>query len=183
MNRFRQPFFLQPTGWAGALLFGLALAGCEPTPPKPVAAQRAAPAWPTAAAAATAVPSPATLAGLRPLVGSYPGERTDYLREGALAVRLQRLMGGDYAVLLANLGTSGPLVQDGSVLYITGNKPHEGGDEQAAVVVDTAQNALRVWLVHGGREQELRDPPALQVDWPADVLTLQANRRALQPRS
>lgn len=158
-----------------AVLLGLALAGCEPTQPKPVA-QNAAPALSTAASAA----SPATLAGLRPLVGSYPGERADYLRQGALAERLQRLLGDDYGVLLTNLGTSGPLVQEGDLLYITGNKPHEGGDEQAAVVVDPARNALRVWLVHAGQERDWRDPASITLDWPRDVRTMRSNRQELR---
>lgn len=165
--------------WAAVLLTSALLVGCEPTRPKPVA-QYATPAMPTAALRSAPLSSPATLAALQPLVGSYPGERTDYLRQGALAQRLERLLGADYAVLLANLGTSGPLVQDGGLLYISGNKPHDGGDEQAAVVVDAAQNAVRVWLVHAGQVREAHDPASLQVDWPADVLALQANLRALQ---
>lgn len=166
----------RPQAALAAVLLGLALAGCEPTQPKPVA-QNAAPAMPTAGQQAASV---ATLAGLRPLVGSYPGERADYLRQGALAQRLQRLLGDDYAVLLTNLGTSGPLVQEGDLLYITGNKPHEGGDEQAAVVVDPAQNALRVWLVHAGQERDWRDPASITLDWPRDVRTMRSNRQELR---
>ncbi|MBP7353026.1 hypothetical protein [Comamonas sp. UBA7528] len=169
----------RPQAALAAVLLGLALVGCEPTQPKPVA-QDAAPALPTAAQRGTAVAPPATLAGLRPLVGSYPGERAEYLRQGALAERLQRLMGDDYGVLLTNLGTSGPLVQEGDLLYITGNKPHEGGDEQAAVVVDPAQNALRVWLVHAGQERDWRDPASITLDWPRDVRTMRSNRQELR---
>lgn len=169
----------RPQAALAAVLLGLALAGCEPTQPKPVA-QDAAPALPTAAQRGAAVAPPATLAGLRPLVGSYPGERADYLRQGVLAERLQRLLGDDYAVLLTNLGTSGPLVQEGDLLYITGNKPHEGGDEQAAVVVDPAQNALRVWLVHAGQERDWRDPASITLNWPRDVRTMRSNRQELR---
>ena len=169
----------RPQAALAAVLLGLALAGCEPTQPKPVA-QDAAPAMPTAAQRGAAVAPPSTLAGLRPLVGSYPGERADYLRQGALAERLQRLLGDDYAVLLTNLGTSGPLVQEGDLIYITGNKPHEGGDEQAAVVVDPAQNALRVWLVHAGQERDWRDPTSITLDWPRDVRTMRSNRQELR---
>ncbi|MDH1702998.1 hypothetical protein [Comamonas terrigena] len=169
----------RPQAALAAVLLGLALAGCEPTQPKPVA-QDAAPALPTAAQQGPAVAPPATLAGLRPLVGSYPGERADYLRQGALAERLQRLLGDDYAVLLTNLGTSGPLVQEGDLIYITGNKPHEGGDEQAAVVVDPGQNALRVWLVHAGQERDWRDPASITLDWPRDVRTMRSNRQELR---
>lgn len=169
----------RPQAALAAVLLGLALAGCEPTQPKPVA-QDAAPALPTAAQRGAAVAPPATRAGLRPLVGSYPGERADYLRQGALAERLQRLLGDDYAVLLTNLGTSGPLVQEGDLLYITGNKPHEGGDEQAAVVVDPAQNALRVWLVHAGQERDWRDPASITLNWPRDVRTMRSNRQELR---
>jgi len=89
-------------------------------------------------------------------------------------------MGDDYGVLLTNLGTSGPLVQEGDLLYITGNKPHEGGDEQAAVVVDPAQNALRVWLVHAGQERDWRDPASITLDWPRDVRTMRSNRQELR---
>ena len=171
---------VRTAAWWGAVGALVLAAGCEPTQPKPVA-QYATPALPTVAMQA-AVPPPATLAGLRPLVGSYPGERTDYLRQGALAQRLQRLLGEDYVPLLSNLGVSSPLVQDGEVFYITGNKPHEGGEEQAAVVVDPGQNALRVWLVHAGQERDWRDPPGVQVAWPGDVQLLQSNWRAQRPR-
>lgn len=171
------PWWLHGGCWTAVLACSL-LAACEPTPPKPKAAQMEMPV--RASAVGSAVAAPATLGGLRALVGSYPGERTDYLRQGALAQRLERLLGPDYAVLLRNLGTSGPLVQEGDLLYITGNQPHEGVDEQAAVVVDPAQNALRVWLVHAGAEQDRLDPANASVAWPRDVLTMQRNHNELR---
>lgn len=166
------------TAWLAAamVLLSAVLSGCEPSPPKPKAAMTA---FPTGAVTTAPAAAPATLASLRALVGSYPGERTDYLRQGALAQRLQALLGEDYPVLLANLGTSGPLVQDGALLYISGNRPHEGGDEQAAVVVDPARNALRVWLVHSGSAQEWSDPLSVRLDWPRDVQIQQSNRQEL----
>ena len=169
--------------WVAALVVGGALSGCKPQPPTPKAQASSASAPEDAAhvAAPPAAP-PQSLKDLLELAGSYPGERTDYLREGALAQRLRTLMGADYEVLLANLGTSGPLVRAGNQLLITGNKPHDGGNEQAAVLVDPQQNTVQVWLVHEGLEREVHDPGFVLQPWPQDVLTMQANWRAIKPQ-
>ena len=167
-------------GTAAMALFG-ALLGCEPAPPKPVA-QNDAPVLATASLRAAPVASPATLKNLEALVGSYPGERTDYLREGALAVRLQQLLGDSYPVVLRNLGTSGPLTREGDLIYITGNRPHRGGEEAAAIAIDTQRNALRVWLLHAGKTQDMTDPVASHVEWPHDVQMMQTQAQLWQPR-
>ena len=167
-------------GTAAVVLFG-ALLGCEPAPPKPVA-QTQAPVLATASHRSAPVASPASLKALDALVGTYPGERTDYLREGALAVRLQQLLGDRYATVLSNLGTSGPLTREGDVLYISGNRPHMGGEEAAAIAIDTHANALRVWLLHDGRSQDVTDPAAAHVQWPSDVQQMQTQAQLWQPR-
>lgn len=161
-----------------ALLAGLScavlLAGCGAT----------APATP-AAAAATAPPATATSgtpaanrwASLEAQVGRRPSGGTDFLRTGPLAERLRGLMGEvNYPVLLDNLGVSGPLQRDGKLLFITGNRPHQGGAEEAAVVIHPAADAVRVWLLTGGEEWDVQDQ-GTPVPLPADVLTMRENAR------
>ena len=141
----------------------LALSACTGAPVVPAAQPQAAP-----------------LSSLRPSLGQYPHEGGDYLRQGALAQRLRALLGPErYAVLLANLQVSGPLSAEGELWFITGNRQHQGGAEQAAVVIDPARDALRVWLLHAGRAQEFTDPPDAHIPWPADVRTMLGNARQL----
>jgi hypothetical protein len=167
--------------WAAVVLAGGLLTACDkaqpPAPAAPAAAADAAPAPATELAAVAAV----SLENLRAQVGKYPSDAgADFLHQGPLSQRLQALMGADYQVLLTNLGTSGPLTQEGDLLFVTGNKPHEGGDEQAAVVVDLAQNAVRVWLAHAGQEQDKSDPATATVAWPSDVQAMQSNHKDMK---
>lgn len=147
------------------------LAGCGGTvPPAPSASSR--PAAPVASANAAT-----SWAGLQGQVGRYPADGADFLRTGPLADRLRELLGStNYPVLLDNMRVSTPLRQEGALLYITGNRPHQGSTEAAAVVIHPAQDAVRVWLLTGGEEWDVQDvgtPKAL----PADVATMMENAR------
>jgi pyruvate/2-oxoglutarate dehydrogenase complex dihydrolipoamide acyltransferase (E2) component len=170
--------------WAAMVLAGGLLAACDKAqPPAPAASAAVADAAPAPAAepAAPAAATAASLESLRAQIGKYPSDAgADYLRQGPLAERLKTLLGADYEVLLTNLGTSGPLEQQGDLLFVTGNKPHEGGDEQAAVVVDLAHNAIRVWLAHAGQEQDKSDPATATVAWPSDVQAIQSNHKDMK---
>ncbi|MET1117133.1 MAG: hypothetical protein ABWY08_19575 [Comamonas sp.] len=139
----------------------------KPVPAKPGAAD-------TRATAGAPLESLASLAGS---VGKYPYDADNYLEQGVLAARLRALMGEEYPLLLANMRTVSPLTAADGLWYITGNRPHEGGVESAAVVIDPRQNALRVWLLNAGQAQEFIDPPTAQVPWPRDVQTLIRNQR------
>lgn len=180
------------------------LSACEPKPPVPKAAHAATvPGAPvplttqdvsaTAAvilkdkpvpAQADAAQVPATAgAPLEPLlsladsVGKYPYDGDNYLEQGVLAARLRALLGERYPVLLANMRTVSPLTSAGGLWFITGNRPHEGGVEAGAVVIDPRANALRVWLLNAGQSEEFIDPPAAVVPWPKDVQTMIGNQR------
>lgn len=155
-----------PLAW---LLAGAVLAGCKPHAPAPEVA-------PVAAASQPAAPV-SELASLRSYLGKYPHEDVSFLEQGVLAARLKALLGPRYPDLLANLRTVGPLSEQDGVLYITGNRPHEGGSEAAAVVIDPRQDALRVWLLSGGQASEFQDR-GRSVDWPRDVRVMQENARA-----
>lgn len=172
-----RPASSYPALWRPASLAALAatvLAGCGGTAPV-VVAPGAEASRPTAPAASS--PAATTWAGLQAQVGRYPAEGNDYLRAGPLAQRLRGLLGPvNYPVLLDNLGVSGPLRQEGGMLYITGNRPHEGGTEAAAVVIHPAHDAVRVWLLTGGEEWEVQDQGTPK-NLPADVVTLMDNAR------
>lgn len=148
------------------------LAGCGGTvPTAPGVATRPA-ARATPAAAATNA-----WTGLQSQVGRYPADGNDFLRSGPLADRLRGLLGPtNYPVLLDNMGVSSPLRQEGALLYITGNRPHQGGTEAAAVVVFPATDAVRVWLLTGGEEWDVQDHGAPKT-LPADVATMMENAR------
>lgn len=119
------------------------------------------------------------LGALKQYVGTYPSDsNVSFLEQGVLADRLKRMLGKDYVDLLANLRTVSPLMQDGERWFITGNRPHEGGIEAAAVVVDAAKNAVRVWMLHKGKVTEYQDPSHINVPWPQDVQTMLDNQKA-----
>lgn len=117
------------------------------------------------------------LGALKQYLGTYPSDSNmSFLEQGVLADRLKHMLGKDYAVLLANMRTVGPLSEENGRWFITGNRPHEGGTESAAVVVDATQNAVRVWMQHQGKVTEYQDPSHVSVPWPKDVQALLDNQ-------
>lgn len=119
------------------------------------------------------------LGELKQYVGTYPSDsNVSFLEQGVLAERLKQLLGKDYSTLLANLRTVSPLTEDGGRWFITGSRPHEGGTEAAAVVVDAAKNAVRVWMLHEGKVTEYQDPSHISVPWPAEVQTMLDNQKS-----
>lgn len=174
-----------------AVAAALLLAACEPKPPTPKAAL--ATVLPVTAVTAavimqdepvpippvpvlSAAPVQEPLASLQEFVGKYPYDDVNYLEQGVLAARLRALLGDRYPVLLANMRTVSPLTEADGLWFITGNRPHEGGAEAAAVVINPRQNALRVWLLSAGKSSEFVDPPLARIPWPRDVQTLLSNQ-------
>lgn len=153
------------------------LPGCGGTAPTMPAARTPSGSWASPTAPATTAKAANPWAGLQAQVGRYPADGGDYLRTGPLADRLRGLLGPtNYPVLLDNMGVSSPLRQEGALLYITGNRPHDGGTEAAAVVIHPAKDAVRVWLLTGGEEWEVQDVGTLST-LPADVVTMMENAR------
>ena len=100
---------------AAAGLAALVLAGCQSNPQAPTSAADPQQAW----------------SQLQAQVGKYQHEAL-YLQNGVLAERLQHLLGAHTPEFLRNIEVAGPLQQEGSVYFITGNRPHEGGDNAGA---------------------------------------------------
>lgn len=157
-----------------------ALAACNPTPKEeaPAVVEKAIniePAAPAAAPAPAAEPVAASnLAAIADFADKYPHE-AKFLEEGAVAERLKVLLGERYGEFVQNFETAGPLTKDGERWFVTGNRNNAGGEHAAALVVDPAQDALRVWLLAGKAQQEFAEPAGASVQWPADVATMIQN--------
>ena len=184
---------------AVALAAAALLVACDKTKaPAPTAAAadaRAAAAPPAATAqieaAATApveevrVPHVATdgepgLDSLKPLQGKYRWDGVDYVKDGVLAQRLKTLMGPQYDTLLKNLQALGPLEPSAAVLYVMGNRQHQGGEEMAAVVIDPVRNGLRVWLLSEGQQTVFTDVDGADIPWPSAVQSMLRNIETTQ---
>ena len=99
------------------------------------------------------------------------------MRTGPLAHRLRGLMGEiNYPVLLENLRGSGPLQQDGNLLFIASPPLQAGGAEAAAVILNPAVDGVRVWLLTGGEEWDVQDH-GVSVPLPASVRAMMQDAR------
>lgn len=127
----------------------------------------------------TAKAGEAGLDSLAEYVGKYPYDGLNYLEQGVLADRLKALLGTSYPTLLSNMRTVGPLTRDGDVWSIVGLRPHQGGEEMGAVVIDPARNALRVWLLTDGKQTDFSDATGgTDIPWPEQVKKTLANIEA-----
>jgi hypothetical protein len=99
-------------------------------------------------------------------IGRYPDD-IGLFTTSPIVADLKRLLGNRWSTFLLNMGTVSALQRE-RVLYVTGNKPHEGGDESAYLMIDTSRQALEVGLVTRGKLKTFRTPgPKLPV--PKDV--------------
>lgn len=120
------------------------------------------------------------LDSLKPLQGKYRWDGVDYVKDGVLAQRLKTLMGPQYDTLLKNLQALGPLEPSAALLYVMGNRQHQGGEEMAAVVIDPVRNGLRVWLLSEGRQTVFTDVDGADIPWPSEVQSMLRNIVATQ---
>lgn len=118
----------------------------------------------------------ARLDSLSSQVGKYRHEGTDYLKTGPLAAHLKPLLGEQYETLLKNMDTVGPLKLEGKLLSLAGNRPHQGGEEMAAIVIDPARNGIRVWLLTQGRHTVYTDVEGPDIEWTPEIKTVIGNQ-------
>lgn len=116
-----------------------------------------------------------SLDSLTPLQGKYRWDGVDYVQDGVLAERLKTLTGHQYDTLLKNLQTLGPLEPSAGLLYVMGNRQHQGGEEMAAVVIDPVRNGLRVWLLSEGKQTVFTDVDGADIPWPSAVQSMLRN--------
>lgn len=153
---------MKPSAIAAVLLtVAIAMAGCGKSPEE--ATNGASAAAPSTANAGTQ----ADWSSLEASVGRYPADVNLY-GQGPLVAPLQQLLGERFARFKANMQVSGPLSRAGGLLYVTGNKPHEGGEEAGYLLVDPATRQIEVGLWEGGKLNvyrsgaDLPDPPDVQ---------------------
>ena len=98
---------------------------------------------------------PAEWTNLASLVGKYPGsyakDNIDLFDKGTLAAALKARMGPKMAALRTNLSAVSPLQRAGNYYYLSGNAQHQGGVEQAYIIIDPARRAVQVGLWERGK--------------------------------
>ncbi|GAA5785404.1 hypothetical protein [Chitiniphilus shinanonensis] len=112
----------------------------------------------------------------RPLddyVGQYPRDIGLFTELSPIMPELKKLLGAKLDTFRDHMGTQGPLSRD-QVLFVTGNKPHQGGENAAYLLIDTAKRRLEVGLVEQGK-LTVYASPGDALPRPKDVQTLLTN--------
>lgn len=144
----------------------LVLAACDQP-----AGKRAEKAAEPAQAAPVAI-VPADWSSLEGLVGKYPAD-SKLFEDSPIVPGLKALLGDRFETFKINIQTSAPLQKDG-VLFVTGNKPHNGGSDQAYLLIDPATQAMEVGLWEAGKLSVFTTPGA-KLGKPKDVQTMLTN--------
>lgn len=101
------------------------------------------------------------------LVGKYQND-FDLYGKGSIAADLKNLLGTKLDALRRNLDVAGPLQREGAVYYLSGNAPHQGGEDMAYVLFDAARHAVQVGLWEHGKLR-VYAPPGGRIAPPADI--------------
>ena len=112
-------------------------------------------------------------ASLQSAIGQYPSQ-SKLLENSVLATPLKTLLGDKFDVFRTNLQVESPLQKDGDVLFLSGNKQHEGGSEAAYLLVHPQTKALEVGLWQGGKLEVLKTPGS-DIRKPTDIQTMISN--------
>lgn len=169
---------------AAAVLAGVIGACGQSAQQTPAAAPPAAASSPSAAAAppaaadAPAKPAVPSWGSLDAWVGKYPYE-SNLFEQSPISADLKQLLGDRFAVFQTNMKVSGPLSEEHGVLYVSGNKPHEGGGEQAYLLIEPATHRLEVGLWQERKLSVLRSNGAIAP--PQDVKSMIENSEQSEP--
>ena len=71
--------------------------------------------------------------------------------------RLEKLMGTDYATMKKFWGTESPIKADGDVLMMSGCEPHNCGDNQYVMFIDTANDNINVVHINKGVAKDYKE--------------------------
>lgn len=122
-------------------------------------------------------PTPLSWANLSGSVGKYQtdtsGDGVDLLASGQIADTLRTRLGGRMQTLAVNLSAMTPLQRLGNYYWVTGNAPHQGGVEQAYVLLDASRRAVQVGLWERGK-LTVYSPPSGRLPVPPDIARLLA---------
>lgn len=149
----------------------LRLCGGSAAAPAPTKAQ-------PAAKPVSSKPTPLGWTNLPASVGKYQsdsdGNGIDLLTSGPIADALRNRLGAKMQALGVNLSTMTPLQRQGNLYWVTGNAPHQGGVEQAYVLIDSSRRVIQVGLWERGK---LTTYPPLggRIPVPAEIARLLAD--------
>lgn len=119
--------------------------------------------------------TPLEWTNLAALAGRYPGDQDaaqiDLFERGAVAAALRALLGPRVAALRANLAVVTPLQRHGRIYALSGNAAHQGGIEQAYILIDPARRAVQVGLWEKGKLR-VYAPTGGRIPLPADIAAL-----------
>ena len=105
--------------------------------------------------------------------GTYP--HTVHLwDEPVIHKRLDALLATSMKTFLENMKVQSPLMKDQGVFYVTGNKPHQGGLDNAMFLADPASDTLAVILYVNGARQDFKEG-GRDIALPAEVVTTIGN--------
>ena len=94
------------------------------------------------------------LSFLSEMNGQYPYE-TNLLENEPMKTRLETIMGGKYIDFLQRMEVQTPIRVDGDIVLMSGFMKHSGGIEEAALVVDVAQNLIWVLTLENGKDMSI----------------------------
>ena len=92
--------------------------------------------------------------------------------------RLEKLMGADYATMKKFWGTESPIKADGDVLMMSGCEPHNCGDNQYVMFIDTARDNINVVHIKNGVAKDYKEKGdiALPKQFADELSTLRPNK-------
>lgn len=115
----------------------------------------------------------APLDELERFAGSYPTAASLW-DASWLRPRLQALLGAKLKTFHDNLQVRTPVMRDGGVYYVTGNKAHQGGLDNALFVADPASDTIEVILFVNGAREDFKEG-GRDVPLPAEVAATLGN--------
>jgi uncharacterized membrane protein len=110
---------------------------------------------------------------LNRFAGAYP-HTAQLFKDPALSKRLETLLGTSMNAFLENMKVQGPLMKDNGVFYVTGNRPHQGGLDNAFFLADPASDTIAVILFVNGSRRDFKEG-GREVELPAEVVTTIGN--------
>ena len=100
-------------------------------------------------------PTPLAWTNLASSIGKFQSDSDpngiDLLTSGPIADAIRSRLGRKMDLLASNLSAISSLQRQGSLYWVTGNAPHQGGVEQAYVLLDANRRAVQIGLWEKGK--------------------------------
>ena len=88
-------------------------------------------------------------------LGTYPTATT--WTTPPIGARLDVLLGPKAAAFRQNLEVRSPVMRDGGIYYVTGNRPHQGGLDNAIFMADPTTDTINVIVFRSGQRDEMKE--------------------------